>query len=222
MTRSAHRGPGRPAFPVAPAGIRATLPAVSAPVNPPCPFLPVPNRALSAANLSALGRARTPEFYRLALEYAQTQWQAGLPARALLMCNRALSCPFRGDEPVLREWPMPYAAVAWILRESPPGQFLGNPRRHFQHLATRMVEPHRTLRVWRAWACWWLACRILDPVLHPADEKQLREEGVVEPQVADIFQGLEEAGMSGEPGTWASVWRVDAGLPVASGRVPFP
>jgi len=32
----------------------------------------------------------------------------------------------------------PYSAILWIIQHAPPNQFLGNPVRHFQHLASRM------------------------------------------------------------------------------------
>src|SRR5262245_36824370 len=104
----------------------------------PCPWLPVPEGKLTAASLDTHGPARCADFYLSALRYAQSLWREGFPARALLLVNRALGCEFSGDEPVLREWPLPYRAVAWLLRNHLPEQFIGNPRRHWQHLATRM------------------------------------------------------------------------------------
>jgi hypothetical protein len=171
----------------------------------PCPYLPVPDRPLSAASVSATGRDRGPEFYFLALECAQALWLARLPAQALLLVNRALSADLRGDEPVLQPWPPPYAAAAWILRHHHPDDFIGNPRRHYQHLATRMVEPRRELRTWRAWACWALA-RAADPTL-PADEKQLAEERVVEPSLEDIAAHLDRLGLPGETACWQHTLR---------------
>lgn len=166
----------------------------------PCPFLPFPDRPLSAASINQAGRDRGAEFYFLALECAQALWLARLPAQALLLINRALSADLGGHEPVLQNWPLPYAAAAWILRHHHPDDFIGNPRRHYQHLATRMVEPRRELRTWRAWACWALACAI-DPTL-PADSKQLDEEGVIEPSWHDIAAHLGRLGLPGETACW--------------------
>ena len=124
---------------------------------PPCPHLPLPGRPLTAASMQEAGTSRGAGFYFLALECAQSRWLAGLPAQAVLLLNRALAADLRGDEPVLADWPFPYRAAGWIMRSRAPAQFIGNPRRHFQHLATRMVEPRKELRTWRAWACWALA-----------------------------------------------------------------
>ena len=166
----------------------------------PCPHLPLPARPLTAASVHEAGRDRGPGFYFLALECAQSLWLAGLPAQALLLINRALSADLRGNEPVLHDWPVPYAAAAWVMRHRDPGHFIGNPRRHYQHLATRMVEPRKELRTWRAWACWALA-RAVDPSL-PADEKQLVEEGVVEPSLGAIADHLDRLGLPGETARW--------------------
>ena len=160
-------------------------------MNPPCPLLPPIAQPRTAADLNVFSKSdRGPAFYLACLEYAQSLWQKGLPAQAILQCNRALSVPLDADEPVLREWPLPYQALAWILVHRPAGQFIGNPRRHWQHLATRMVEPHKALRTWRAWACWYLSTILLPETEFPADLKQIREEGVVEPTFDTIFQEL--------------------------------
>ena len=168
---------------------------------PPCPFLPVPERVLTAACLEPYGETRGSGFYLAALHYAQSLWLAGLPARALLLVNRALGCEFSGHEAVLAEWPLPYRAAAWLLRHRRPGQFIGNPRRHWQHLATRMSGPRAELRTWRAWACWRLACLALPEL--PADEDQIAREGVREPAEEEIAAHLERLGLPGE----AQVWR---------------
>lgn len=161
-----------------------------------CPFLPSPDRVVSAFEIRALGKDRGPTFYFLALEYAQTLWRSGLPAQSLLLINRALGADLRTGAPVLAEWPLPYAAAAWVMRERAEEQFIGNPRRHYQHLATRMVEPRRELRTWRAWACWHLS-RLVYPS-YPADEKQLAEEGVAEPTLSQIEDRLSALGIEGE------------------------
>jgi hypothetical protein len=71
---------------------------------------------------------------------------------------------------MLAQWPLPYAALAWLLGHTPPGVFLGNPRIHFQHLADRMNEPRREQRRWRAWACWAITRRVLPEM--PGDPKR--------------------------------------------------
>ncbi|NIP96039.1 MAG: hypothetical protein GWO24_22415, partial [Akkermansiaceae bacterium] len=48
---------------------------------------------------------------------------------------------FTDGEEVLAEWPLPFAAKRWVIENRPGGEFLGNPVRHYQHLATRMSGP---------------------------------------------------------------------------------
>lgn len=141
---------------------------------------------------------RGPEFYQACLEYAQALWCRGLAARSLLCLDRALGAALRGDEPVLRSVPLPYAAMAWVIAHTPQGVFLGNPRVHFQHYADRMNEPRRDQRRWRAWGCWALA-RAVRPDL-PGDPKHR----VIEPAFAEIAQGLRMYGLPGEAEMWES------------------
>lgn len=169
----------------------------------PCPFLPLPDQPLSAASIAELGGHRGPDFYLAALSYAQSLWLQGFPARAILLCNRALGAGLDGNEPVLRQWPLPYMAIGWLLRQHRPEHFIGNPRRHWQHLATRMSGPRAELRTWRAWACWRLGCLALPHF--PADEKQLAEELVQEPGEEEIAGHLERLGHRGEVGLWREV-----------------
>ncbi|MCB1231971.1 MAG: hypothetical protein KDN19_17005 [Verrucomicrobiae bacterium] len=143
---------------------------------------------------------RGPEFYLQAQRCAQSLWRQGFPAQALLQINRALGAKLFGDEPILDSWPLPYRAAVWVMRHRREEQFIGNPRRHYQHLATRMVEPRKAQRSWRAWACWYLACGIFPD--YPADEKQLLEEGVIEPTREAILRGLIDFGIAGEVAVW--------------------
>ncbi len=165
-----------------------------------CPFLPSVEVPLRAADMKRFGKCRGEDFYRGALECSQSLWMQGLPAQALLQLNRAFSADLSGSEPVLGEWELPYRAMRWIMAECPQGQFIGNPRRHFQHLATRMVEPRRELRSSRAWACWLHAVQIFPDF--PADEKQLIEEGIVEPDKDQILEGLNKYGHAKEGSLW--------------------
>ena len=173
----------------------------------PCPFLPIPDRALDSSYTRRLGRDRGPVFYFAALEYAQSLWLQGFPARSLLLINRALGADLCGSDAVLAEWPLPYAAARWVMSHRADDQFVGNPRRHYQHLATRMVEPRKELRTWRAWACWFLSLQIFPD--YPADEKQILEEGVVEPDMTTILANLERLGFQGEPALWLTVAETD-------------
>lgn len=171
-----------------------------------CPFLPAQEEPLNAAWMTGPegpGAERGEFFYRRALHYAQSLWLQGFPARSILLLNRALGAELRGDEPVLREWPLPYFAIGWLLRNHREDQFIGNPRRHWQHLATRMSGPRSELRTWRAWACWRMACVALPEC--PADERQLAEEGVREPGEEEIASHLDRLGLPGEVGLWREV-----------------
>lgn len=166
---------------------------------PPCPHLPAAPAQMDASALSAHGVARDAAFYLTALTYAQYLWQRGLAARAILKLDRALGADLRGDEPVLRDWPLPYVAMAWFLRHTPAEVFIGNPRVHFQHLADRMNEPRREQRRWRTWACWAL-CRAVRPEF-PADPRHR----VDEPTLDLIAQKLTAHGLPGEASRWQAV-----------------
>ena len=165
-----------------------------------CPFLPAVDEPLRAAGMKRFGKHRGEDFYRGALECAQSLWMQGLPAQSLLQLNRAFSAELSGSEAVLEECKLPYCAMRWMMSTCPHDQFIGNPRRHFQHLATRMVEPRRELRSARAWACWWHAVQIFPDL--PADEKQIQEEGIIEPDKDLILHSLEQHGHAGEDELW--------------------
>ncbi len=187
-------------------------------INPPCPFLPHVDRVYGSADAQALGSTRGSAFYTMSLSYAQSQWQVGLPAQALLQVNRALACCLGAEEEVLAQWPLPYKTMAWLMVQRTEGQFLGNPRRHFQHLATRMVEPNKALRVWRAWACWYLATMVLPEAEYPGDAAQIYKEGVVEPTRAMIAARLRELSPADDEERWreAIEWAEDfRGKPAA-------
>jgi len=169
-------------------------------VLPSCPHLPVPRAGLDWRTLH-VHRAtdRGAEFYVDCLEYGHALWQRGLAARAILCLDRALGADLRGDEAELARWPLPYAAMRWLIAQTPPDVFVGNPRVHFQHFADRMNEPRRDQRRWRAWACWALV-RAARPEF-PADPRHL----VVEPTRDEIAAALRVHGLSGETEIWLAV-----------------
>lgn len=171
------------------------------PTLPPCPHLPPAPAAMDASTLTAHGNERDADFYLTALTYAHYLWRHGLAARAMLKLDRALLSDVRASDPVLRDWPLPYAAQAWFLRHTPPGVFLGNPRVHFQHLADRMNEPRRDQRRWRIWACWQL-CRVVRPEFGPDPRHR-----VVEPTRGEIAARLATHGIPGETALWQQVLR---------------
>ena len=172
-----------------------------------CPWLPLVEEPVRVGDLARLAGERGEAFYRFSLGYAQSKWRQGLPAQALLQLNRAMSADLRGDEAVLAEWPCPYAAVAWMLRQRPDreGRFMGNPRRHWQHYATRMAGPRAEQRVWRAWACWWLATTLLPEDEFPVDQTQIDREGVRFPNQREVRKNLTQLGWTGEEKLWNSV-----------------
>jgi GNAT superfamily N-acetyltransferase len=171
-------------------------------VNAPHPLLPAIDRVHEASEINALGKERGVVFYETCHLYAQSLWQQGFPAKCILALNRALSCVLPANEPVMQRLPLPYQALAWLLIHRPAGQFIGNPTRHWQHLATRMVEPNKQLRSWRAWACWYLAKEILPEDEFPPDLKQIREEAVVEPTWAEISRHLAELSPADDLSRW--------------------
>jgi hypothetical protein len=178
-------------------------PEPAAAAFPPCPHLPEPRPGLDYQALHAhRGADRGGEFYFACLEYGHALWRRGFAARSLLCLDRALGADLHGDEPVLRDWPLPYAAMAWLIAETPPGVFLGNPRVHFQHYADRMNEPRREQRRWRAWACWALARKIRPDL--PNDPKH----AVMEPTLAEITAALRAHGHAGEAELWAETLRI--------------
>ena len=168
----------------------------------PCPFLPVPDRAYTHEDIHALGKDRSERFYHTALHYAQTLWLTGFPAKSLLLINRALSCYLPGVSLLAQE--KPYHAKAWILVNRPEDRFIGNPRRHYQHLATRMVPPHKELRTWRAWGCWYLAKQVLPEREFPSDSEQVRTELVVKPRRQEIADQLAALSPSDDLEAWRS------------------
>ncbi|HEY4300112.1 MAG TPA: hypothetical protein VGM73_04510 [Candidatus Didemnitutus sp.] len=162
----------------------------------PCPYLPEAGVDMDAGHLTAHGPRRDAAFYLTALAYGQHLWQRGLAARSILKLNRAFGADLDPADEVLTPWPLPYSALGWILRRTPPDSFLGNPRVHFQHLADRMNEPRRDQRRWRAWACW-AVTRVVRPDF-PGDP--LHE--VEEPAFESVGEKLDRHGFPGERALW--------------------
>jgi hypothetical protein len=170
------------------------------PTHPACPLLPPYVAGMTGRDITQLGSERGPLFYEKSLQYAQCQWRRGLPAQAILQLNRAFAADLAPGEEILEKWPLPYAAMAYVLANAAPGEFLGNPRRHFQHYATRMSGPRAALRTWRAWACWQLTRELLPDL--PADEAQLLNERIREPSVEETSAHLQALGQPGEAALW--------------------
>jgi hypothetical protein len=167
------------------------------PPLPLCPFLPQPHAGLDWRHLHAFReQQRDADFYVACLEYGHSLWQRSLAARAVLCLDRAFGAELRGDEPVLREWPLPYAAMAWFIAHTPSDVFIGNPRVHFQHYADRMNEPRREQRRARAWACWAIT-RAVRPELRADPRHNVRE-----PTLDEIARALDAHGIAGEADLW--------------------
>jgi hypothetical protein len=166
-----------------------------------CPYLPRPRPGLDWRALNAFPEGdRGEHFYHACLEYGNALWHRGFPARAILCLDRAMGADLKGGEPILARWPMPYAPMVWIMRHSPDGVFIGNPRIHFQHYAGRMNPPRKEQRRWRAWACWALAKSVMPDL--PGDPAHR----VDEPNVNQIVAHLRTHGVPGEAALWSTVW----------------
>ncbi len=139
------------------------------------------------------------DYYIAAISYAQNLWQRDLPSRAFLALDRALFTELTGEEKELLTWPLPYRAMAWMMRHYQEEHFMGNLRIHFQHLATRVRGYRKDQLKWRAWACWYLT-RQYRPGL-PGDPNQ----EIKEPHFETILMGLQEFGLKDEAGAWRAV-----------------
>lgn len=181
-----------------------------------CPHLPEVGELLTAESLRRLGSERGPAFYVAALRFSQSLWREGKPAQAILQLNRAWSADLRGNEEELARWPSPYRALVWMLKRSPEGRFLGNPVRHFQHLATRMSGPRGEVRKWRAWACFHLAESELPPDACPRDGEQEVAERIVFPTWEEVSEELGRLGWPGEGEQFAEVLAGRSGPPERS------
>ena len=168
---------------------------------PTCPYLPMPRPGLDWKMLNAFpADDRGAEFYDACLEYGHSLWKRKYAARAMLCLDRAMGADLRGDEEILKTWPMPYSAMVWFMRHTPKDVFIGNPRIHFQHYADRMNEPRKEQRKWRAWACWALARKVMHEL--PGDPRHLVEE----PTVEEIEAKLLKHGLPGEAAQWHEEW----------------
>lgn len=139
---------------------------------------------------------RGAEFYFAALSFAQSLLVEGKPAQALLQINKSFLAELNNEE-VLTKWPPSYPAKRWVFEQSwNQEQFLGNPVRHYQHLASRMSGPRAAIRSRRAWGCFHLAEGLLPEM--PRDEEQIAKEGLVIPSLPEVLAAIDEGGWTGE------------------------
>ena len=94
------------------------------------------------------------QFYLTALQYGHDLWLQGHAGRAILALTRALYADLDAAANILQRWPLPNAALKWIVAQHHGDDFPGNPRISFQHQATRLRGARQDLRRARAWAVW--------------------------------------------------------------------
>jgi hypothetical protein len=169
--------------------------------NPPCPWLPEVDEIHDFNVTRKHGEARCAAFHQDALRFAQSQWLAGKPAQAILQLDKAWMADLSAAPEFQDAHSSPYHALAWILHRAAAGNcgYLGNPVRHFQHLASRMSGPRAELRAWRAWLCMHLAERVLPRAGYPRDGRQIVREGLWIPSSG---RALEAVATLGWPGEW--------------------
>ncbi|WAC21343.1 hypothetical protein OVA24_08085 [Luteolibacter sp. SL250] len=172
---------------------------VDFPDREPCPWLPQVVSRLGPEITRRL-EGKKEDFYLAALGYSQSLWLEGKPAQAILQLNKAWMADLHGGEDILTRRPSPYRALRWIMERAQGGAagFMGNPVRHFQHLASRMSGPRAEIRVLRAWACFHLASSVLDPANYPRDGVQIAREGLWIPGRERVFNGIRRFGWKNE------------------------
>lgn len=145
------------------------------------PYLPKAPRDLSPAHTRRHREECGPAFHQACLELSQSFWLQGKPAPAILQLNKAAFVP---------SLPCPYPALVWFLQNRQSHLFIGNPVRHFQHLASRMSGENAPLRTWRAWACFHLSEAILPSANFPRDHEQIETESLVIPGLEEVEKNL--------------------------------
>lgn len=97
------------------------------------------------------------------------------------------------DSEILKKYPIPYEAILWIIQHSSGNDFLGNPVRHFQHLASRMnqKQPQPELRRARAWCCLHLSEQAFGSATFPRDLTQVQREQLHIPSFDQAITMLE-------------------------------
>lgn len=164
-----------------------------------CPFLPPASGVIRPADTRPLRDGHDQgAYYTGCLTCAQSLWLEGKPAQALLQLNHALALDLDADSLCVTSWPLPYRAKIWIFTRRHETGFLGNPVRHYQHLASRMSGPNKDLRTWRAWACFHLAMRVLPADEFPRDLRQVIKENLSIPTFESVLSHLQTIGIDGE------------------------
>lgn len=154
------------------------------------PYLPEAPADLTAAHTRKHREECGPLFRQASLEFAQSLWLQGKPAQALLQLNKSAFAE--------TDQPFPYAALLWFLENRKEELFIGNPTRHFQHLATRMAGPRSEIRKWQAWACYHLAKKVLPKDQYPEDLQQQEAEKLHIPALETCLTQLTALGSEKE------------------------
>ena len=162
-------------------------------INPPCPHLPDIPTPLPITHTRMHRESCGSEYFQACLELAQSLWRSGSPAQAILQLDKSFMASHSENLPLALTLAKSYHAIIWIIEHSPDDQFLGNPVRHFQHLATRMnmKQPNAELRIWRAWACLHLSEKH-SPDLFPRDEDQINKENLTIPSIEQTLAQIND------------------------------
>jgi hypothetical protein len=164
---------------------------------PSCPLLPELARPQGPAVTRDLA-VKEAAYYHACLCYAQSLWREGKPAQAILQLNKSFMADLGRESGILLSWPPPYAVLVWMLRNRGEGDFIGNPVRHFQHLATRVGGERKEIRSWRAWACFHLSRRVLPTDGFPIDAEQVEKESLEIPEWSAVLDRIAAGGWVGE------------------------
>lgn len=159
----------------------------------PCPYLP------DVKGPPDFGLLRPAPDPHLRYCLAQQLWVAGKPAQAILQLNKIWAGP-RLMTDAAATLVRPYLALLWICARAGAGDsgFLGNPIRHFQHLASRVRGSHWELRSTRAWICMHLTAQVLPISAAPRDGRQLVRSGLWIPPLGRCLARLDVLGHSTE------------------------
>ena len=164
-----------------------------------CPFLPPsPDVIRPAETRSVRDSGDRSTYYISALTCAQSLWLEGKPAQSILQLNHALGIDLEASDPALMLWSLPYQAKLWLFAHRHEEGFMGNPTRHYQHLASRMSGPMKELRSWRAWACFHLSERVLPSDEFPRDHPQIEKEHLVIPTWEETVSAIRLHGIARE------------------------
>jgi len=162
-------------------------------INLSCPHLPrlSPASPLPITHPKAYREACDDAYFKACLELAQSLWCTGYPAQAILQLDKAFMAKLNAPTSNINSV---YLAICWIIQNSPSEQFLGNPVRHFQHLATRMNmnQPNAKIRIWRAWACLHLTEKLFPypAEIYLRDEAQITKENINIPTTQETLHQL--------------------------------